>query len=56
MKFVFFPLPKELSNSIRGFFNTQDNDSECFRWRLVRHVNAVKKEPEKKSDMMVEIF
>ena len=28
---------------MRGLINTQNNDDECFRWCLIRHLNSVNK-------------
>ena len=44
---LYCPLPKELRNSVRKSFNTQNNDNEWFRWFIVRYLNHRKKNPGK---------
>ena len=39
----YFPLPKELNNSMIGLINIQNEDRKCFRWCLIRYLNHVNK-------------
>ena len=43
----YFPLPEELRNSRKGLINIKNDDNECFRWCHVRHINPVKKDPQR---------
>ena len=43
----YFPLPKELRNPMRGLINSKNEDSESFRWCLVRYLNPANKNPAK---------
>ena len=43
----YFPLSKELINSIEVLINNQSKDNECFRWCLVRCLNLLNKNPAK---------
>ena len=43
----YFPLPGELRNSRKGLINIKNDDNECFRWCHVRHINPVKKDPQR---------
>ena len=36
---TFCGLPKELSDSVKGLINIQNNDNKCFLWCHVRHLN-----------------
>ena len=48
----YIKLPQELRNSSKGLINMKNEDSECFRWCHIRHLNPVDKDPQriKKSD------
>ena len=52
----YFPLPKELNNSMRRLINNKNDDNECFRWCLVRYLNHVNKSPAKIRNIDREIF
>ena len=41
------PLPEELRNSRKGLINIKNDHNECFRWCHVRHINPVKKDPQR---------
>ena len=43
----YLPLPEELRNSRKGLINIKNDDNECFRWCHVRHLNPVKKDPQR---------
>ena len=43
----YFPLPEELRNSRKGLINIKNDDNERFRWCHVRHLNPVKKDPQR---------
>ena len=43
----FVELPSELKNSKKGLINIKTNDNKCFLWCHVRHLNLVKKHPER---------
>ena len=43
----YLPLPEELRNSRKGLINIKNDDNECFRWCHVRHINPVKKDPQR---------
>ena len=43
----YFPLPKELRNSLKGLINLQNDDNRCFLWCHVRHLNPVQKNPQR---------
>ena len=48
----YIQLPQELRNSAKGLINMKNNDSQCFRWCHIRHLNPQDKYPQriKKSD------
>ena len=35
-------LRNKLRNSVKGFINFKDNDSKCFLWCHIRHLNPLK--------------
>ena len=39
----YFPLPPELSNSMKGLINLKNKDNECFNWCHVRFINPQNK-------------
>ena len=39
----YFPLPPELSNSVKGLINLKNKDNECFKWCHVRFINPQNK-------------
>ena len=43
----YFPLPSELRHHRKGLINLQNDDNECFRWCHVRHINPIKKDPQR---------
>ena len=43
----YLPLPEELRNSRKGLINIKNNDHKCFLWCHVRHLNPVKKDPQR---------
>ena len=40
-------MPSELKNSKKGLINIKNNDNICFLWFHVRHLNLIKKHPER---------
>ena len=44
---LYYPLPKELRNSMKQLINFQSENNESFRWCLVRYLNPAKKNPAK---------
>ena len=43
----FIELPSELKNSKKGLINIKHNDNKYFLWCHVRHLNLIKKHPER---------
>ena len=43
----FVKLPNELKNPKEGLINIKNNDNKCFPWCHVRHLNFIKKHPER---------
>ena len=43
----FVELPNELKNPKKGLINIKNNDNKCFPWCRVRHLNLIKKHPER---------
>ena len=43
----FIELPNELKNPKKGMINIKSNDNKCFLWCHVRHLNLLKKHPER---------
>ena len=43
----FVELPNKLKNSKKGLINIKNNDNKCFLWCHVRHLNLMKKHPER---------
>ena len=41
----YFPLPKELNNTVEGLINIQNEDNEYFRNCLARYLNPAAKNP-----------
>ena len=40
-------LPEKLKNPVKGLINIKNNDNKCFLWCHIRHLNLVKKHPER---------
>ena len=43
----YIDLPIELKHPRKGLINIKNNDQKCFLWCHVRHINPVKKHPER---------
>ena len=43
----YLPLSEELRNSRKGLINIKNTDNECFRWCHIRHLNPLKKDPQR---------
>ena len=43
----FAELPSELENPKKGLSNIKNNDNKCILWCHVRHLNLIKKHPER---------
>ena len=43
----FIELPSELKNLKKGLINMKNNDNKCLLWCHVRHLNLIKKHPER---------
>ena len=43
----FIELPNELKNKKKGLIKIKNNDNKCFLWCHVRHLNLIKKHPER---------
>ena len=43
----FVELPSELKNSKKGLINIKNNDNKCLFWCHIRHLNLIKKHPER---------
>ena len=43
----YFPLPPELSNSMKGLINLKNKDNECFKWCHIRFINPTNSHPER---------
>ena len=39
---TYIELPDKLKNPMKGLINIKNNDSKCFLWRHIRHLNIVK--------------
>ena len=44
---TYIDLPNGLKNLMKGLMNIKSNDSKCFLWRHIRHLNLVKAHPER---------
>ena len=53
---IYFPLPPELRNSMKGLINLKNKDIKCFKWCHVRLLNPQNKDPDriKKQDKKIE--
>ena len=51
----YIKLPAKLGNSRKGLINLKNEDSECFRWCHIRHLNPQEKNPQriKKEDKIM---
>ena len=47
MECTYIELPDKLKNSVKGLINIKHNDSKCFLWSHIRHLNLVKTHPER---------
>ena len=43
----YIELPNKLRNSMKDLINTKNNDSKCFLWCHIRHLNLLKTHPER---------
>ena len=43
----FAKFPSELKNSKKGFINMKNNDNKCCLWCHFRHLNLIKKHPDR---------
>ena len=43
----YLPLPEELRNSQKGLINIKNTDNECLRWCHIRHLNPLKRNPQR---------
>ena len=43
---AYIKLPCELKNPLKDLINTNNNDSKCFLWCHIRHLNPLKTHPE----------
>ena len=43
----YLELPEELQNSKKGLINLKNDDNKCFLWCLVRHLNPIKRNPQR---------
>ena len=43
----YIKLPNKLRNSMDGFINIKSNDNRCFLWYHIRHLNPLKRHPER---------
>ena len=44
---TYIELPGGLKNPIKGLINMKNNDNKCFLWCHIRHLNLVKRHPER---------
>ena len=44
---TYIELPNELKNPMKGLINMKDNDNKCFLLCHIRHLNLVKRYPER---------
>ena len=44
---TYIELPRKLKNSVNGLINIESNDSKCFLWCHIRHLNLLKINPER---------
>ena len=44
---TYIELPNELKNSMKGLINIKNNDNKYFLWCHIRHLNLVKRHPER---------
>ena len=44
---TFIKLPCTLIDSMKGLINVKNNDSKCFLWCRIRHLNRIKTHPER---------
>ena len=43
---TYIELPDKLKNPMKGLVNIKNNDSKCFLWYHMRHLDLVKTHPE----------
>ena len=44
---TYIELPHEFKNPMKGLINIKSNDNKCFLWCHIRHLNFVKRHPER---------
>ena len=44
---TYIELPDGLKNSMKGPINIKNNENKCFLWYHIRHLNSVKRHPER---------
>ena len=44
---TYIELPEKLKNSFKALINIKRNDHKCFLWCPIRHLNLVKRHPER---------
>ena len=44
---TYIELPRRLRNSVKRLINIKNNDSKCFLWCHITHLNPLKSQPEK---------
>ena len=44
---TYIELPNKLKRSIKGLINIKNNDNKCFLWCHIRHLNPLKKHPDR---------
>ena len=44
---TYIEVPAKLKNSVKGLINIKNNDNKCFLWCNIRHLNLVKRHPER---------
>ena len=44
---IYIGLPEKLKNPMKGLINIKNNDNKCFLWCHIKHLNLVKRHPER---------
>ena len=44
---TYIELPDKLKNPMKGLINIKNNDNKCFLWCHMRHLNLMKRHPER---------
>ena len=47
---TYIEMPRKLKTSVKGLINIKTNDSTCFLWCHIRHLNPLKIHPERIKD------